>query len=119
MQMVEANDCVKWLIKPGERMVCLFITDMGQIEEHLYNCPKSISLDHAAFALEQGFACAHYDEDGGPQLRLRCDPCAGAEAGNATVVLIPEGDFRKDMPGREAMAKSLRTLGRVDLSIGC
>lgn len=113
------KDYLKWLKTPGGNQVCLLIADNGEIEKYFEGCLEKTSLANAALFLEQSFAVCHYDKHGGPQPWVRLEPCSGEDAGNATVVLIPEGDFRKDMPGREAMAKSLRTLGRVDLSIGC
>lgn len=109
--------------KPRDN-VCVFITDAGEIAEHMFGCPKSITLADAALYLQQnlnawdkdeeGWSWGR-DEEGWPDL-WSCEP-SEPENANVTVVMVQEDRFREGMAAHEAMSAACRNLGRVNLAI--
>ncbi len=113
----QESDYLLWLKEPGEGFVCVFVEDAGKIEEFLHGCGASTTLANATLFLEQTFSVWHHDKRGGPEPRLRCEPCVDDHRANATVVLVREEDFSADMSAEDALAKATRRLGRVHLTI--
>ncbi|MCG6115043.1 MAG: hypothetical protein MEQ84_07565 [Mesorhizobium sp.] len=104
--------------------VCVFISDAGEIAEHMTGCPASISLADAALYLgqnlngwnkdDEGWSWGS-DEEGWPDY-WSCEPCE-AEHANITVVVVHEDRFHEGMAAQEAMSAAFRNLGRVNLAI--